>query len=102
MASFADSVKLDQHFFDHGPEFGSITKAQYLSLAVQFLTSVPPSLGTKECTRGRGDIVRFNPLTGEFGVVAVNGTIRTYFKPNPALHGLVDNEAYFRRECTKW
>ena len=102
MARFANRIKLAEHFFDHGADFGAATEFDYLNLAIRFLTSVPPIGATLECKRKRGDRIRFDPVTNEFGVLAGDGvTIRTYYKSNPARHRMATNEEYFRRECSK-
>jgi pyocin large subunit-like protein len=51
-----------------------------------------------EKTRTNGDIVRFNPVTNEFGVARADGVIRTYFKPDPAVHGFPTNLDYFKAQ----
>jgi len=42
--------------------------------------------------------VRYNPATEEFGVAQGNGTIRTYFKPDPSIHGYATNLDYFNAQ----
>ena len=48
-----------------------------------------------EKVRPNGDIVRYNPAINEFGVVSSKGDIRTYYKPDPAVHGKGANLDYF-------
>ncbi len=43
-------------------------------------------------------IVRFNPVTDEFGVLSSSGTIKTYYKPDPVIHGKVSNLDYFNAQ----
>jgi hypothetical protein len=38
-----------------------------------------PSAGVLQLQRTNGDIVRWNTLTGDFGIVTTNGVIRTYY-----------------------
>ena len=62
-----------------------------------------------ECRRKKGDVLRYDPTTEEFGVVSSAGIIRTYFKPIPCAslppmirhncHGLPSNIEYFKTEC---
>lgn len=81
MASFANTRKLAEHFFDHGSEFGSITETEYSTRAESFLTRQIDN-AVLECTRSLGDKIRFSPKSGEFGVLSADGsTIRTYYKP---------------------
>ena len=39
-----------------------------------------------------------NPGTGKFGVVSSGGSIRTYYKPDPAVHGKGSNLDYFNAQ----
>lgn len=71
-----------------------------------------------ECTRKKGDILRFDPSTQACGVLGKDRVIRTYFKPVPCVsipwpqraaamatgrcHGEADNLKYFQRECLRW
>jgi hypothetical protein len=83
MARFADAIKLMEHFRDHFAEFEFGSEAEYLAGAIHFLVAAKPP-HVYECTRKRGDRVRFDPRTDEFVVLAGDGvTIRTYFKPIP-------------------
>jgi hypothetical protein len=96
--TFADSVKLQQHYADHGTDFGAKSAAEYELQANRFLNDPKPP-GVLEKTRpGSGDIVRYNPTTQEFGVVKPDGTIRTYYKPDPAIHGKPTNLDYFNAQ----
>jgi filamentous hemagglutinin len=40
----------------------------------------------------------YNPSTNEFAVVTSNGIIRTYFKPDPAIHGYKTNLDYYNAQ----
>ncbi|ASV88650.1 putative large secreted domain protein (plasmid) [Ochrobactrum quorumnocens] len=39
--------------------------------------------------------MRYNPVTEEFGVVSSSGDIRTYYRPDPTVHGWPTNLDYF-------
>jgi hypothetical protein len=114
---FLNPRQLNRHYASHGAEFGANTATDYQALADMFLgaTRVQP---IEECVRGKGDIVRFNPTTDEYGVLDSGGTIRRYFKPLPCAslrgpikiamqqsgrcHGHASNLLYFQSECKKW
>lgn len=96
-ARFANSAKLQDHFSRHGADFASPTAADYETAADDFLTGSREP-GTLEKLRPNGDIVRYNPATGEFGIVNSSGEIRTYFKPDPAVHGYPTNLDYFNAQ----
>jgi filamentous hemagglutinin len=94
---FASDGQLQDHFNRHGGDFGARTAAEYEAQANTFLNG-PRGPGVLEKTRPNGDIVRYNPATDEFGVVKPDGTIRTYYKPDPARHGRPTNLDYFNAQ----
>ncbi|EJM15810.1 hemagluttinin repeat protein, partial [Pseudomonas sp. GM18] len=96
-AKFADQAKLDDHFARHGSDFGAKNTLEYQAQADKFLTASKPA-GVLEKARPNGDIVRYNPGTDEFGVVSSGGSIRTYYKPDPAVHGKGSNLDYFNAQ----
>lgn len=109
---YFDSKELPIHYAKHGGEFAALTHAEYERLANQFLT-VPLRPGLMECTRKKGDIVRYDTASEEYGVLSAGGLIRTYFKPRPCAslpsgvpkigcHGFPDNIQYFRAMCATW
>jgi filamentous hemagglutinin len=96
-ATFANQDKLDDHFARHGGDFGASSPHEYQAQADAFLTSSKP-VNVLEKVRANGDIVRYNPITDEFGVVSSKGDIRTYYKPDPAAHGKGTNLDYFNAQ----
>ena len=95
-----DPVFLADHFQRHGQDFGAGTAQIYEAMADTFLGE---SLGstTQECIRTTGDILRYDSVSDEFGILAANGVIRTYYKPSPAFHLQPTNLVYFQKECLK-
>ena len=100
---FATQSLLDDHFVRHsggfGPEYGYTDANSYEQGAVDFMRGSSPS-GTYgsvlQRVRANGDIVRFNPITDEFGVARSDGVIRTYYIPEPAIgHPYPTNLEYF-------
>jgi filamentous hemagglutinin len=90
----------DDHWQKH-PEFGLPSPASYESAADAFLGGPLPA-GCHEQIRIRdGATIRYDPATGEFGVVGADNYIRTYFKPDPAIHGFRDNLQYFLYDASK-
>ena len=96
-ARFASAAKLGDHFARHGSDFGSRSAAAYQRSASRFLTGTP-GRGVMEKTRANGDVVRFNPKSNEFGVLSKGGDIRTYYKPDPKVHGYKSNLDYFNAQ----
>ena len=86
---FRNSQRLADHYAKHGREFGTITKAEYLSMA-QDLRDAPLSETVIETAQKDGTVSRFDRATGAFMAFDTDLTIRTFFKPS-------DGEAYFRR-----
>lgn len=82
LKGFADAIELLQHFADHGSDFAAPTMSKYEAMADHFL-SKPKTPDMQECRRLGGDLVRFDRITSEFGVVSATGIIRTYFIPKP-------------------
>ena len=108
-----DPYLLGDHFDRHGHQFGAVTEAQYEAMAIAFITKVLSASPVKcracltcaylaygavhECVV-HGDIIRFDTRTHEFGVLGVNGYIRTYYKPDSRWTG-VSGIHYFHRRC---
>lgn len=88
---FRSRRQFDEHFQKHGSEFGSITQAQYLSLA-QGLRDAAKTPDILELVRPDGVVSRFDKCKGYFGAFNPDRTIRTFFIPN-------DGERYFWRQA---
>lgn len=97
---FASTIELEVHFSDHGHEFGATSADEYGSMADGFLGG-PIGPNTLESVRKNGDRLRYDPTTDEFGVLRRDMVIKTYFVPDPTIHGWADNFTYFRQECLK-
>lgn len=90
---FRSPQQLDEHYLKHGPEFGAISKGEYLRLA-QELRDAPPGGPILEARRPNGEFSRFDRRHGYFGAYNRNGAIRTFFIPN-------NGERYFRRQASR-
>jgi pyocin large subunit-like protein len=100
-AGWASAALLHHKFRKHGSEFGARSAAQYDGLARTFLYG-PLGPRTYEVGRVRDQrTLRYNPDTNEFGVLAPDGRIETYFKPDPVVHGYPSNVDYFLSLCLK-
>jgi pyocin large subunit-like protein len=98
-ATFANDAKLLDHFARHGADFGASTPAEYEAMADRFLTGDLTEGGLEATRPNSGDLGRFNPATDEFGVLKSDGlTIKTYYKPDPAVHGFPTNLDYFNSQ----
>jgi hypothetical protein len=97
---FASVALRTSHFVKHGAKFGSKTAAAYERAASSFLAGKPRP-GVMQGIRSNGDVVRYNPKTNEFAIKTKDGTIRTYFKPDPSVHKQKTNLDYYRQEVAK-
>ena len=105
--------KLSDHFSRHHVRLGLKSEKEYQRKASEFLLTSAAERGIQDCTRKYGDLVRYDPITDEFGVLSSAGIIRTYFKavpchalllPAPMLDchkGGLSNLDYFLSECGK-
>ncbi|MGN9841530.1 RHS repeat-associated core domain-containing protein [Nonomuraea sp. H19] len=85
------------HWRSHGREFPHLNNAkEYVEEATGFLTGGHP--GTLTRHRPNGDVVRYNPQTDQFGVRNAQGVPRTYFIPDPQVHGYPTNLDYFNAQ----
>ncbi len=105
-------TELANHFARHRSEFAAADAQEYERLADRFI-SAPVGPNLMECTRLRGDKVRYDITTEECAVVSASGAIRTYFRPRPCASlpvgairtrcdGFPDNIQYFRATCLEW
>ena len=94
-------ARLRGHYFDHGLEFGPISRQGYLHRARSFLNRNADGIVVQEGLRdlgwgaSAGDRVRYDVITQEFGIVTRDGYIRAYFIPEPSTHGYRTNLDYF-------
>jgi filamentous hemagglutinin len=89
------------HCKRHLLEVGAKDCPDYEFRALDFLTR-PPQPSLHECKRSKGDIVRYDSTTDEFGIFSFDGFIRTYMKPTIAWHKLPSNMDYFKHECARY
>jgi hypothetical protein len=86
-----------RHYVDHGADFGAQNAIDYVKKAKDFLNNPPPGTLTKVRVGGLkdGDVLRYHPATNTFGIMDKNGVPRTFYKPDPAVHGYPTNLDYF-------
>lgn len=95
-----DPAFLDDHFDQHGDDFGATTSEEYEARADMFLGG-PKEPATYECTRKNGDVLRFDIYTEEFGVLRKDGVILSYYIPDPLWHRQPSNLDYFWQQCQR-
>lgn len=83
----------EHHFKKHKYDFNYRTADEYIAAATDFVQDPPAGIQTK--TQADGDVLLFDPSSARFAVMQADGTLRTYFKLNPEVHGYPSNQAYF-------
>jgi RHS repeat-associated protein len=94
---------LAEHFADHGAGIGAKTAAEYAEKASNFL--IRSQLQRLPTKIDRSGIIRvYDPATNTFGAYNQNGTTRTFYRPDPSLHGYPTNLDYWnaQRGHTPW
>src|SRR5208337_2238751 len=80
---FLNARQRSRHFSEHGGDFGASNANEYEQFADTFLCGPAPLGSVQECTRKKGDKVRYDPTTQTYGVIDGSGVIRTFYKPVP-------------------
>ncbi|NYE96389.1 pyocin large subunit-like protein [Psychromicrobium silvestre] len=94
---------LQNHFDSHGAALGAKTPEEYQSMAAEFLQKPHADSGLEQFIRpSSGDITRFDPQTGAFGVIGKDGIIRTYFIPTPEMNGGMTPYQYWLDQIRRW
>src|SRR5208283_5038134 len=115
---FLNPRQRSRHFNEHGADFGASDANEYEQFADRFLSGAAPVGSVQECTRRKGDKVRYDPTTQTYGVLDTSGVIRTFYKPVPCsslpatvraavkqagrCHPYPSNLVYFQVECKRW
>jgi hypothetical protein len=88
---------LVDHFARHGADFGARTAGEYSDAAAAFLQrSQVEGLATKIDARG---VIRvYDEATNTFGAFNPSGTTRTFYKPDPKIHGYQTNLDYWNAQ----
>lgn len=107
---FADRIELEEHYNDHGADFGASDAFEYQNMAEEFLCG-DKEVGILQCTRTGGDMIRFCLKTSRFGVISQSGIIRTFFMPlrcvdkpvhsTKRCHDYASDEDYYRASCSE-
>lgn len=96
-ASWGRSDTLADHFHRHGGAFGARTADDYARQSSEFLQrSQRAGLPTKVDANG---VIRvYDPSANTFGSYNPSGTARTFFKPDPSIHGYKSNLDYWNAQ----
>jgi hypothetical protein len=88
---------LEDHFIRHGADFGAQSADDYVQQASRFLQrSQLDNLPTKVDAKG---VIRvYDPKTNTFGSFNPDGTIKTFYKPDPNLHPYPTNLDYWNAQ----
>lgn len=99
-SGFLGPMDLSDHFRKHGEDFSAATAQHYEFLANAFLSG-SPGPRHHQCLRKHGDLLRFDCVTNEFGVLSSKGTIRTYYILKLGAHKHPSNISYFVDGCAQ-
>jgi filamentous hemagglutinin len=69
---------------------------EYIKAANEFVTH--PPVGTLTIIQRDGDTVYYHPDKNWFAVKNKQGAPRTFFRPDPAIHGFETNLDYFKHQ----
>jgi len=90
--TFGGEANLLDHFTRHGADFGATSAEDYADQAQSFLAR----RGSFQQLVDDNGVTRvYDPETNTFGSYNANGTTRTFFKPDPTIHGYPTNQDYF-------
>ena len=83
------------HWNDHGSDFPGLQNAkQYVEKAKDFLAN--PGEGVLQHTRKNGDQLFYDPKTNIYGSMNKGGIPKTFYKPDPKIHGKGTNMDYWK------
>ncbi len=100
---FEFPYKRTEHFDKHCTrrgEFSCLTESEYEMRAEAFLMS-KRRITTLQCRRPQGDILRYDLITKEMGILGMKGFIITYFVVSKRYHTHRFNACYFCTECKR-
>jgi hypothetical protein len=104
---FVDRVTLLLKFDKHVTrrrEFTYANPDEYETNADSFTGGPRNPADAEECHRTkrdgtRGDQIRYNSTSEEFGVLGNDNIIRSYYVPDPARHLKASNAVYYQEAC---
>ncbi len=70
---------LEQHFKDHGKEFGAVSAADYASKAVHFANAVDRQ-NHKSVIDGDGTTYKYDPRDGRLAIITKDGYVVSYYR----------------------
>jgi RHS repeat-associated protein len=89
-----DPGTLSAHFIKHGKDFAAADEDEYAKLADTFLQT-SQSGGYPTNVDSLGNIRVYDPLNNIFGSYDSAGGTKTFYKPDPAVHGKPTNWDYW-------
>ena len=93
-SGWGDSSTLPDHFQRHGLDFGAKTEEEYVQKAVDFLDRAEKD-GLPRKVDENGITRAYDPKSNTFGSYNPDRTIKTFYKPDPSIHGLPTNIDYW-------
>jgi hypothetical protein len=93
--NWGNSKTLFDHFGRHGASFGAKTPEEYAKKANEFLSNAT-NKGVDSFVDQKGVTRIYDQKTNTFGSYNPDGTTKTFFKPDPAVHGYATNGDYWK------
>jgi pyocin large subunit-like protein len=94
---FKNAARRQDHYARHGRTVGATSPGNYERMAGLFLTR-PRAAKLHQKKRSNGDLIRYNEVTEEFGVLSAAGVVKTFFIPDPTDHGYPTNLDYYHAQ----
>lgn len=99
-SNWGSEKTLERHFKDHGKDFNANSPSDYAQKASAFLRESQINKYPTKIDRG-GIIKVYDPKTNTFGSYNSNGSTKTFFKPDPAKHKMINNLEYWKSQSGK-
>lgn len=98
VAGWGEKRTLNDHYRRHGQDFGAQSSAEYVQKSQAFFRERGRHLQKVDA---QGTIRVYEPGTNTFASYNRNGTTKTFFKPNPAVHEQPTNMHFWEAQPGK-
>lgn len=96
-AGWGSASSLADHFARHGSDFSATSPTDYANKAQSFYNSANTN-GFLVKIDNSGTTRIYDPNTNTFGSYSSSGNTKTFFKPNPTIHGYPSNIDYWNAQ----
>ena len=96
--SWADQATLVDHYDRHGKFFGATSQDDYARKAAIFFQESQRNKYHTKIDKRDGTIRVYDPVTNTFASYTSAGLTKTFYKPNPSVHGFSTNMEYWNNQ----